>query len=256
MKIPVLYQIEKWIKKTFRHGNKIILVKNNKEKELKIWQRPFFRGFGLKIKGLRNTIVINEPYQFDWLKNKGKITILSNDNKIVFEENSGGCPLIFIVADKQYLHIGKNTVFNFTKIDMLSENQTIEIGENCMFSNCHIMNGDGHSVVDKISGKTLNIPEKSLKIGNHVWIGSEAKLTKNTQLPDDCIVAMGSVVSKAFTDKSIVIAGNPAKIVKTGVTWNYSPPGYALWEFRNNKRYEIKPNETNGDEIYENTNSL
>ena len=238
MKIPVFYQIEKWIKRTFRHGNKVIIVKDDSSKELKRWQWPFFKGFNIKIKGLRNTIIIHEPYQFS--PNKGNISILTNDTKIVFNENSGGWPQINVLYPNQTLIIGKNSTFNKTKIDMVSANMTIEIGDDCMLSDAYIINGDGHALVDKETYETTNIPNKTLKIGNHVWIGHAAMLTKNVNLPDDCMVAMGSVVTKSFEEGSVVIAGNPAKVVKTNTTWNFTPPGHKYWVYKDNKPCEVE----------------
>lgn len=253
MKIPGLIQIERWIKQTFRRGNKIILIKNNKQKKLKRWQWCFFKGLEINIKGVCNTIIIHEPYQMDSLKRKGRISIYGNNNKIVFDENAGGCPILQIASSNSTLSIGRNTVFNSTCIHMLSENRNIEIGENSMFSVCDIMFGDGHSVIDKNTLITINIPEKDLKIGNHCWVGYGAYLTKNAGLADNSIVAMGSVVTKEFSKENVIIAGNPAKIIKTDVSWNYAPPSQKLCEYKDNKMCEIEKHQ---GEINENTDNL
>ena len=93
-----------------------------------------------------------------------------------------------------------------------------------MFSNTiDIWCTDGHTILDAETGEIINRQKRPLKIGNHCWIGQYAKLMKNTQLSDDTIVGIGAVVTKSFTDRNVVVAGNPAQIVKHGVTWSNKP---------------------------------
>ena len=66
--------------------------------------------------------------------------------------------------------------------------------------------------VDKgISG--LNAVSKSIKIGNHVWIGRRAMIFKGVTIGDRSIVGAGSIVTHDVPPDTVV-AGNPAKIVK------------------------------------------
>lgn len=37
------------------------------------------------------------------------------------------------------------------------------------------------------------------------------------------VVGHSTVVAKKFTDKNVVIAGNPAKIIKTDINWRGGP---------------------------------
>jgi len=45
----------------------------------------------------------------------------------------------------------------------------------------------------------------------------DVKINKNTKISDDSIVGWGSIVTKKFEDKNIIIAGTPAKIVKRNI---------------------------------------
>ena len=63
-------------------------------------------------------------------------------------------------------------------------------------------------------------------IGNHVWIGAWARLCKDVYIPDGCIIGMGSIVTKKFTKKNSIIAGNPAKVVKEDVNWVRESPNF------------------------------
>jgi acetyltransferase-like isoleucine patch superfamily enzyme len=55
---------------------------------------------------------------------------------------------------------------------------------------------------------------KDVIIGKKCWIGMNAIILPGVQLGDNTIVGAGSVVTKPFPDGNILIAGNPAKIIK------------------------------------------
>jgi maltose O-acetyltransferase len=57
---------------------------------------------------------------------------------------------------------------------------------------------------------------ESIVIGENVWIGSFARICKGVKIGDNSIVAANAVVTKDVPPNSIV-AGNPAKIVKTDI---------------------------------------
>lgn len=52
-----------------------------------------------------------------------------------------------------------------------------------------------------------------ITIGDHSFIGMNAILMGGITLPKYCIVGAGSVVTKSFSQKGCIIAGNPAKII-------------------------------------------
>ena len=54
-----------------------------------------------------------------------------------------------------------------------------------------------------------------VKIGDYSWIGQNSVILPGVELGPRTIVGAGSVVTKSFPDGYCVIAGNPAKIVKT-----------------------------------------
>ncbi len=57
---------------------------------------------------------------------------------------------------------------------------------------------------------------KSVYIGKNCFIGGNSIIMPGVRLGDSVIVGSGSVVTKSF-DGGVIIAGNPAKIIKTGI---------------------------------------
>jgi acetyltransferase-like isoleucine patch superfamily enzyme len=52
-------------------------------------------------------------------------------------------------------------------------------------------------------------------IGDDVWIGANAIILKDVKIGDGSIVAAGAVVTKGSYPPKSILAGNPAKVVKT-----------------------------------------
>ena len=111
-----------------------------------------------------------------------------------------------------------NAPFGYHTQFHVSADKSIEIGEECLFSNSIMVStSDWHSVYN--GEKNINT-DRSIKIGKHVWIGERAYITKGVSIADGSIVGACSVVTKSFDQKNVVIAGNPATIKKENVRWN------------------------------------
>lgn len=123
--------------------------------------------------------------------------------------------------------IGKNTAFNGDATIMTyNSHAAVEIGDKCLFGAGVVMyQTDGHPIYDLETGRITN-RVKTLHIGNHVWTGSRTTYLKNSFVADDSIVGFGSVVTRRFPDSNVVISGNPAACVRTGVEWKSCDPAY------------------------------
>jgi acetyltransferase-like isoleucine patch superfamily enzyme len=80
-----------------------------------------------------------------------------------------------------------------------------------------LKDGDGHEIYD--SDVALVNPPKPIVVGDNVWIGADVTLLKGAKLPNGTIVGYRSVITKAFEEKNLLLAGSPARILKQGVTW-------------------------------------
>lgn len=95
----------------------------------------------------------------------------------------------------------------------------ISFGNTCRLSwEVQVLDTDFHKI-KTLEGECIN-PPKEISIGNHVWIGSRVSIMKGARIENDCIVASNSVVTKPLQGEHQIIAGIPAKVVRTGVTWD------------------------------------
>ena len=116
------------------------------------------------------------------------------------------------------IKIGRNTTIESVHLAAAEDNSSIEIGEDCMLSSgIRIITTDSHSVIDIKSGKRIN-PAKSVRIGNHVWIGANCTINKGVIIGDGAIVAGNSVVTHDVPENTIV-GGVPANVIRNGITW-------------------------------------
>ena len=58
-----------------------------------------------------------------------------------------------------------------------------------------------------------HIKSKPIKIGNNVWIGSDAVILPNINIGDNVVIGAGSIVVKDIPSNSIAV-GNPCKVIK------------------------------------------
>lgn len=116
------------------------------------------------------------------------------------------------------IDIGENTGISGSTIYAM---QHIEIGKNVLIGgNCKIIDNDFHplSVEKRIpQQKVEDIKKAPIHIGDGCFIGANSIILKGTTLGKNCVVGAGSVVSGKFPD-NVIIAGNPAKVIKANLT--------------------------------------
>lgn len=93
----------------------------------------------------------------------------------------------------------------------------ITIGDNTLIGgNVKILDNDFHPI--EIKARNLDIKEKiatrEIKIGRDCFIGANSLILKGVEIGDGTVVGAGSVVTGKFPD-NVVIAGNPARVIKT-----------------------------------------
>lgn len=168
------------------------------------------------ISGRNNTVNISEGTV---LRNC-TIKIFGDDNNINIGKNVSADSLNLWIEDKKNgIEIGDGTTVNGRTHIACIEGTSITIGSDCMFSSdISLVTGDSHSILDE-KGTRIN-SSRDIVIGNHVWIGKENTILKGVTVQDNSIIGAKSLVTKTFNEENVIIAGNPAKIIKTNINWN------------------------------------
>lgn len=96
--------------------------------------------------------------------------------------------------DGSNVTIESNTTINGAEF-WITEGMNITIGEDCMFAkNIELRTGDNHAIFQ--GNKRLN-KGGSISIGNHVWIGANAKIMKLAHIRMD----FRGIMQSAWTRK-------------------------------------------------------
>ena len=98
---------------------------------------------------------------------------------------------------------------------------SISIGHHVVISERVVLrDSDNHTIKDM---EAISSDESAVTapivIGDHVWIGMNVIVLKGVTIGEGAVVAAGSVVNKDVPSHCLV-AGVPAKVVKTDVTWS------------------------------------
>lgn len=147
-----------------------------------------------------------------------RITIKGSGNRIVIEPgaNLRGVELE-VSGEGCELRIGADTVIGEGCYLSCRETDTrLTIGRDGMLSrNVKVMTSDGHEIL--MAGQRIN-SARSITIGDHVWLADGVIVLKGTTIGDNAVVGIASLVT-GKVDSGCVVAGNPARVVRQGVTW-------------------------------------
>lgn len=119
---------------------------------------------------------------------------------------------ILILADAR-LEIGSETTINFSSA--ITCGKHISIATNCAISwNVNILDGNFHEMI------VAGVPRprhRPVRIGTNVWIGTGV-IVNGATIGDGAVVGAGSVVVSDVPSK-VLVAGNPARVIREDVSW-------------------------------------
>lgn len=129
---------------------------------------------------------------------------------------------LFVFAnDNAIFDIGSGQLFNGHFNFMLHEPSEIKIGNDCLWGSGVLLTSDCHSILD-LSTKVRINPAKNISIGDRIWFGTTVQILKGAVIGNDTVVASGSIVTSGNYQSNSILAGSPARIVKSGITWSPS----------------------------------
>jgi acetyltransferase-like isoleucine patch superfamily enzyme len=135
------------------------------------------------------------------------------------------CGELLLFAHNGSIEVGRDCYIGERSKIWSAEN--VRIGDRVLIShNVNIHDTDGHSIDKEARHKhfqqistvghpleNIDIPAKSISIGDDVWIGFNATILKGVTIGKGAIIGASSVVTKDVLPYTIV-AGNPAKLIK------------------------------------------
>jgi len=108
------------------------------------------------------------------------------------------------------IFVGDDFFMNFDCVFL--DAAPIRIGAHCMIGPKTCIYAIGHPLEAQSRREKIGIP-KPVTIGDNVWIGGGVTILPGVTIGDNTVVAAASVVTKSFPE-NVVIAGNPARIIK------------------------------------------
>lgn len=154
----------------------------------------------------------------------GKIVIGDHvriNNKL--SENPAGIThkTVLVAGKGAVLKIGNNVGISGSIIYAL---ESVTIGDGCRLgansmiytTDFHPLNADDRR--DLISAATVTKP---VVLKKNVWLGANTVVLRGVTIGEGSVVAIGSIVTKDVPD-GVIVAGNPAKVIKPVPTERYS----------------------------------
>ncbi|MGH4038745.1 MAG: acyltransferase [Sphaerochaeta sp.] len=149
-------------------------------------------------------------------------TVISLDGNLVIngEHFFVGSGSAIEISKEASLICGDN--FNVTGKTTIICRKKIEFSENCLLSwDTLIMDTDAHTIVSENGEKNVN---KRIKFGENTWICAKSNVLSGSELARNTVIGCGSVVKGVCEEENVVLAGNPARVVKRGIDWNNEAP--------------------------------
>lgn len=200
---------------------------------LRVWNR-WLGGNRLRTSGGRNQVRIGKSLLTQTrIRVQGRNNIVSigdgcrlRDLKILVAGDSirvdiaDSCQLrgkIIVEDTGSRVEIGAGTTMENALLSV-QEGAGIRIGNDCMFSALvGVRAGDTHSILDASTGQRLN-PPRSVAIERHVWLCAGVTVLKGCQIGAGTVVGGFSVVTASLPPEVLAV-GSPAKVVRTGISW-------------------------------------
>ena len=182
--------------------------------------------FDINIKGNGNKIKISGSVRGS---GRIRINILASDCSINLGDSiivRGGLSISILPSGGGnpscdcHVSIGDRAFFNGVSTFNLAESgNKIEIGSDCLLGGgISFSTSDSHPIYDIESNERLNY-SSNIYIGKNVWVANNVHFMKKSYISSGSVVGAHSVVTHKYDEDNVVVAGNPARIVKRNIKW-------------------------------------
>jgi acetyltransferase-like isoleucine patch superfamily enzyme len=188
---------------------------------------PFFLSRNTKLRRVGGSVILCGPLKPGMIRmGTSEIGLYDKKHNRTVWENSGvvtfqGSALIkygarIIVGKDASLKLGNG--FRISSGTSIICYKSIEFGNDCRISwDSQIIDTDFHRIFDSHMNH-IN-PDKEIKIGNNCWIGNHCRVHKGTVLGNMVVLSSSTMVNASIPDNNVILAGSPAKIIRTSITW-------------------------------------
>lgn len=147
-------------------------------------------------------------------------------------------PMFLVIKDGA--SIGKHNLFvcnEWTIREEFKDNhydRCLILAENSLIADAHFFDIAGKLSLGKgswVAGRAsqfwthgAGVCDRNIQIGEQCYIGSATRFAPGTELGDNVLVAMGSVVTGKLTASNAMIGGVPARLIKQNYDWRSKQP--------------------------------
>lgn len=195
---------------TVKSQEDIVNLENNR-----IEGNPEITNSNISFKGSNNVL-----YCEGNVKIVGATFLFEGSNSIVYLSSAQHSQYSFtlVIYNDSTFFIGRDNNMSAPININIQENQNVIIGADCSISSgVNIRTSDIHPIYEAQSKKRINYA-KSVFIGDHVWIGHLAYISRGSKIGSGSIIENYSFIPhnvNVFSNSLVV--GNPAKIEKKDV---------------------------------------
>lgn len=201
-------------------GNKIVIVRENGIEE----EVTKYQNLCVHYTGENSIVIFHEPIQLKNMLNIycGENTFIEFGKNLIIRhpvqltasgsKNSKNTTIIF--GDNCSLGSGLYECGDESDLELIVGNDFLSSNE------IYLKISDAHTILDATTKEIINKPLFGCHIGDHVWLGHHVSILKDVEIPNNCIVGASAVVGKKQFEPNSIIAGVPAKTIRSGVNWD------------------------------------
>ncbi|MEN9684922.1 MAG: hypothetical protein RLZZ28_708 [Bacteroidota bacterium] len=121
------------------------------------------------------------------------------------------------VGEAGLLQLGRN--FAITAETTIIAYKKVVFGHDCLLSwDILVMDTDFHTITNAQS--EIQNPPAEISVGNKVWIGCRSLILKGSVIPDGCIIAANSLVTKELNGINQVFGKQPLRVLSQNISWH------------------------------------